>query len=318
MRRFVWTLILVTAAALVLTFYRPQATQQQQRGEFVVASNLPEFLVDDLAREFENRTGIWVEVRYGTAREMLNLAQKGECDLLLGPCADTMEYHRNVFRPVETSARFTRGIPVDSNWVPISFSNLVLIYNSHLIQKNAPSGFEDLLDPQWRGQIGFADPENCDLAASVLTIIGGGNQSMVSQRLETFVSNISVLLPITREGVDAVARGDASMAVVTEDMLYRHISGLVSIVYPKEGRYQFFDAAAIPVNSQNPQAAQTMIDFLLEADVQSHIRDTFGTYSVLADLTPESMISDIYNSRREGQRMWIVLNTWASIREGGQ
>lgn len=317
MRRIMWSVVFVTAAVLALVFYRPQTASRQYREELVVASNLPESLVDGLVQEFEDRTGIWVEVHYGTAREVLSFAQEGSCDLLLGPCADTMEYHREILHPVETSAEFTEGIPVDSSWVPICFSNLVLIYNSHLIQKNAPSGFEDLLDSQWRGQIAFADPESCDLAMSILSVIGG-SQNLLTQRIEDFASNISVLLPITREGVDAVARGDASMAVVTEDMLFRHISGLVSVVQPREGRFQFFNAAAIPVGSQNPQAAQKLIDFLLETDVQSYIQDNFGTRSVLASLTPESMISGSYNARREGQRLWMVTHTWEAIQEGRQ
>lgn len=315
MRRFVWALVLVTATALVLTFYRPQEHTQSQRGEFVLASNLPESLVDDLVQEFENRTGIWVEVRYGTAQETIALAQAGECDLLLGPCVDTMEYHRDLFRPAAYHAELTNGIPRGGNWVPISFSNLTLIYNSHLIQKNAPTAFEDLLEPQWRGQIAIADPTSCDLAMSILSVLGGEDQSAIPQRLERFAANVSVMLPITRDGVDAVARGDVSMAVVTEDMLYRHISGIVSVVHPKEGRFQFFNGAAIPISSQNPEAAQKMIDFLLEADVQSYILDTFGTQSVLAGLTAESAISDTFNSRRAGQQQWLVLNAWESIWE---
>lgn len=318
MRRFVWALVLVTALALVLTFYRPQVNTQSARGEFVMASNLPESLVDDLVQEFENRTGIWVDVHYGTAREVIALAQAGECDLLLGPCVDTMEYHRDLFRPVEIHAVLTDGIPRGRNWVPISFSNLALIYNSHLIQKNAPAAFEDLLESQWRGQIAIADPASCDLAVSILSILGGENQSAIPQRLEQFAANVSVVLPVTRDGVDAVARGDASMAVVTEDMLYRHISGIVTVVHPREGKFQFFNGAAIPASSRNHEAAQKMIDFLLKADVQSYIRDTFGTQSVLASLTAESAITETFDSRRAGQQQWLVLNSWESIREGGK
>ena len=93
---------------------------------------------DDAVREFERRTGIWVEVH--TADDALPLLEQiaagQRCDLLLGVTPDCLSACGELFAPYAPEA--AADIPgayrdSEDRWTPFSLLPVVLIYNTKLL-----------------------------------------------------------------------------------------------------------------------------------------------------------------------------------------
>ncbi len=304
--------LLLSGCALSSEKTRPNDTRM-----VVLATNLPEETVLPFICEFENRTGLWVTVRTGAAREVMDMARAGQCDLILGLGADTMEANRDIFRALPYEAELAPWVPTGSNWMPVFASRPVIIYNRNLIQNNPPEEFSDLLDPMWSGQIAMGDPEKCDMAAMTLTILGGDNQSELEGRFACLRRNIAALLPETRYAVDEVAKGNASLAIVTSQMLSDRPLGSLGRVFPGTDTMVFTQAAGIPVGAANPEDARTLLSYFLSEEVQTLAAEHFDGISVLSIHSADASVN-VYDARHAGQHLWVVMEAWAAVWEDAQ
>ena len=119
------------------------APADEQR--LVIYTSHTESVYAPLIKEFEERTGIWVEIKTGGTLELIecikeNIANKENagCDLLFGGGADTLEANRELFTPYQNEWSGTKEC-----WTPFSYSPLVLIYNTKLVRNNPPTGWPD-------------------------------------------------------------------------------------------------------------------------------------------------------------------------------
>ena len=109
---------------------------------------------DSIVKEFEERTGIWVQVETGGTGELLARLEEEKdeprCDLLFGGGADSLTARKDLFAPYE-SPLAEEVVPAflcgDGSWTPFSSLPMVLIYNPVLVRSNPPEGWESLLDP---------------------------------------------------------------------------------------------------------------------------------------------------------------------------
>ena len=118
---------------------------------------------EPIVKEFEQRTGVWVEVKNGDTAVLLDAIAAGgtDCDLMLGGGVDSISAYSDCFSSY-TSVYNDRILPeyrsADGSYTPFSVLPVVLIYNTKLVRRNMPSGWASLLDEAWRGRIAFADP----------------------------------------------------------------------------------------------------------------------------------------------------------------
>lgn len=126
-----------------------------------------------IIKEFEERTGIWVEVVPGGTTELLERireeGEKGSCDVMFGGGVESYEVFKDCFVSYEsTQSDHIESIyrTEDHVWTPFTELPIVLIYNNKLVDAaSAPRGFEDLFDGNWDGKVSFADPEDPAAAA---------------------------------------------------------------------------------------------------------------------------------------------------------
>ena len=118
-----------------------------------------------IVQEFEERTGIWVQVVEGGTNELLEaLSQEKnapQCDVMFGGGVESLEAAGSLFAPYESAAaqHILPQYQSDTHlWTPFSSLPLVLIYNPKLIRGDRVTGWESLLEPFLRGKIAFADP----------------------------------------------------------------------------------------------------------------------------------------------------------------
>ena len=118
-----------------------------------------------IVREFEERTGIWVDVVTGGTNELLSrIAQEAEApaaDVMFGGGVDSLEVYGDCFEPyvcVQQEAIAERYRSEDGLWTPFSALPVVLIYNTKLLSPGEVADWADLLQPEFQGKIAFTDP----------------------------------------------------------------------------------------------------------------------------------------------------------------
>lgn len=118
-----------------------------------------------IVREFEARTGIWVQVVEGGTNELLeqlkNEKDSPAADLMFGGGVESLEANANLFTPYHAEGSdsiLPQYRSADGLWTPFSALPLVLIYNPKLLSAQDLTSWADLLKPELRGRIAFADP----------------------------------------------------------------------------------------------------------------------------------------------------------------
>ena len=129
----------------------------------VIFTSHKETIYEPILKEFEQRTGIWVELETGGTVTLLERIAAGEsgADLMFGGGADSLSAYSACFAPYvseyagDVAPEYDLGGGI---WTPFSALPVVLIYNTKLVRQNPPERWADLLDAGWRGRIAFADP----------------------------------------------------------------------------------------------------------------------------------------------------------------
>lgn len=138
----------------------------------VIYTSHKEEVYGPIIKEFQQRTGIWVEVVTGGSGELLErIAMEAEggqpaCDLMFGGGVESLAAYEDCFEPcTPEGVENLRGVGLSEEglWTPFSSLPLVLIYNTRLVSEGELTGWADLLDPRWQGRIAFADPHRLRL-----------------------------------------------------------------------------------------------------------------------------------------------------------
>ena len=276
---------------------------------------------DDAVREFERRTGIWVEVRTadGTLPLLEEIAAGGSgCDLLLGAAPDALTAYADCFVPyasplaADIAAAYRDG---EDRWTPFSLLPVVLVYNDQLVQRNVPDRWDDLLSPAWRDRVACPDPAVSAVGYTALQTLlqtDGGDESTV---LTALLYNLNGVQPSAASVVEAVSDGSCYVGVTTEDLALRAAESgrSVTVVYPVEGAVIQPDCAAVVRDCTHGDNARAFIDFLLSDEVQTRLvrqsrRAVRG--SAAGDVLPRALA---YDAGQAGAQLTELLTLWDSL-----
>ncbi len=280
-----------------------------------------------LIKEFEQRTGIWVELKTGGSTELLELIAQGDtdCDLMLGGGADSLSAYASCFSPYRS--KYEENIEpayrsADGSYSPFSVLPVVLIYNTKLVRMNPPTGFESLLDPAWRGKIAFADPAVSGSSYTGLCTLLQALKGDWNEDLDCFAVNLNGrLLGSSGEVVGAVAEGSCYIGLTLEETALKGIaSGYdIAIVYPEEGTSALPDGAAVVAGCAHEENARLFIDFMLSPEVQQLLPEKFYRHSVYGD---DEELEDIeiidYELEWASTQQAALLEAWGELFEGAQ
>ena len=287
----------------------------------VIYTSHREEIYEPIIREFEARTGIWVQVETGGTMELLDRIAEGSshCDLLFGGGTDTLEAHKDLFSPYIsplTEEIVSEYRSVAGHWTPVSYLPLVLAYNSKLVRLNPPNGWEDLLDPIWQGRIAFANPSISASAYTALsTLLQIYSDKETEATLRSFLENLDgKILSRSSNVIEQIAYGNCYIGVIPEDEVLHsiHEGYDVAMIFPKNGTSAVCDGLAIVKDCAHEANAQQFIDFVLSEDVQRYLAEHCYRRSVLTELsTAETDIRFLsYNSEKASQQQQELLALW--------
>jgi iron(III) transport system substrate-binding protein len=264
----------------------------------LVYSGRSEALVAPLLEQFTTDTGIDVEVRYAgsgeLAAQLITEGDQSPADVFLSQDAGALGAvsQAGLFAPINPDTlaavppNYSAG---DGTWVGVSGRARVVVYNPELAP-TPPDTIDDLLAPEWKGQIGYA-PSNASWQSFVtgLRVLRGDDgaeqwlRAFKAQDPKSFENNVAVR--------DAVNSGDVALGLVNHYYLYELIAsdGPAAVV----ARNQFMapgdpgglvNVAGVGVlkSAPNAEAAQAFAAYLVGRSAQEYFATETEEYPLIA------------------------------------
>ena len=199
--------------------------------------------------------------------------------------------------PPDTAKFPAQGKDPDGTYHVWRSSLSVMGYNTNLIQeKDAPTGYADLLDAKWKGKLAKAHP---GYSGTALTGTYAITKALGWDYLEKLSKQGVQQLQSTTATPKSIASGERAVMVDgNEYNMFIEIKAKspVKIIYPKEGTPFVTSPTAIFKDAPHPNAARVFQNFLYTAPAQQLIVDEGGNRSLHpdvkepADRTPLSKI----------------------------
>jgi iron(III) transport system substrate-binding protein len=153
-------------------------------------------------------------------------------------------------------------------------------YNSNLVKAEEVKSFDDLLDPKWRGRIGFSDPRTPGSGASMWSYIAQIKGEEYAKRLVDQKMFISRDLRLLAENL---ARGQVSVALgigYSESLPFIKAGLPVrALPTPREGVYVTGGYGSLTVIKKppHPNATKVFVNWLLGKEGQEIFDRSMGT-----------------------------------------
>jgi len=207
----------IAATALALLVLVPVTGCGGEDADLTVYSGRNEQLVGDLIKDFEKRTGLNVEVRYGDSAELAaQISEEGDnspADVFFSQDAGALGSVEPLLEPLpqriqEQSPERYRD--PKGRWVGASARSRVVAYDSReLKDQDIPDTVFDFTKPEWKGRIGLA-PTNASFQAFVSAMrleIGDDRtrqwlQGVKANGAKTYENNIQTEEAISRNEID--------------------------------------------------------------------------------------------------------------------
>ena len=274
-RRCIATFGLMFAALL------PVAAQAQQKKVVVYTSN--ESTLNDLVfAAFTKETGIAVEpVVAGSGVVIRRLQAEKERplgDIIWGISRSLLQTNQTLFEPY--ASRNKDATPAEYRdpgdlWIGNNLHLLVILQNTKILPADqGPKGWNDLLDPKWKGKIAFTDPANSGSAYTTVTMLvdlwGGGDAGW--KKVGALFKNLKVL---NRSSLvfQGVGNGEYPLGISLEyaGPMWAAGGAPVKTIYPADGTLATMEGVAMIKNGPDPVEAKAFIDFVNRKDVREMI-----------------------------------------------
>ena len=263
-----------------------------EEDRLVVYTSHKEEVYRPIIREFEERTGIWVELVTGGSNELLEQLRAEQfdpqADVMFGGGVESLESYRDLFESVQCAdydqIPATLREPEDT-WTPFSALPVVLIYNTMLVDPADLTGWEDLAKPEFYGEIAFAAPtKSASSFTAVATVLQGCGQELT----EAIARNLAgQQLYSSGQVLTQVAGGEKLVGVTLEETALQRIAAgdNLALVYPREGTSCVPDGTAVLLGAPHRDNALKFLDFTLSRAVQEMLGSRFYRRSVRQDVT---------------------------------
>lgn len=301
-----------TSGLLIACGGTPTATNSPAPGETVAAngaaqadqalvvySGRNEELIGQLIEQFETDTGIQVDVRYGDTAELaatiLEEGNNSPADIFFGQDAGALGALQaaNRTRPIpdallkQVDARFQSQ---QGQWLGVSGRARVIDYNTQLVEEaDLPNSIWDLTEPQWKGRVGWA-PTNGSFQAFVTALRKAEGDERALEWLQAMKANEAQDFRNNTTIVEALGRGEIALGLVNNYYLVRFKKDDPN--FPVEHHYTQDDAGAmvnvagvaIVDTTDQPEAAEQFVEYLLSPTAQTYFAEQTGEYPLVSGI----------------------------------
>lgn len=302
----------------------------EEKQLIIYTSHKPE-VYEPIVREFESRTGIWVDVKTGGTTELLEeieIQRKRDnfsCDLMFGGGIESYEASKENFESfrIQKKDQVIRRYQSEENlWTPFTKLPIVFIYNHKLVGKNeAPRAWKDLFTEQWKGKIAFADPtksgSSCTMLETMLQVLGGDEDELLESFSRSLDGRMSESSGAVLEEVDS---GKKLVGITLEETARKwiHQGADLTIVFPEEGTSAIPDGCAIIKGARHRKNAELFLEFIVSMDTQKFAEEYLYRRTIRKDLVLENQESEerlinfdlklAVSRQKRLLKKWMVLN----------
>lgn len=291
-----WILFPLLAALFLSACQKTERTTEYTPDEsmrLTIYTSHKEEVYMPIVREFEERTGIWVDVITGGTNELLERIESQqdnvEADVMFGGGVESLKAYEHCFSPYVVGSSDSIREPhqaEDAVWTPFSALPVVLIYNTKLVSPDKITGWSSLSDPIFRGRIAFADPaiSGSSFTALATQILAGKS---MDKTLATLAENLQgKTLSSSGDVLNAVADGSYLVGITLEETALKYIAAGadLAMVYPEEGTSCVPDASAIVKGAPHSENAKRFLDFTVSYEVQQMLSESSYRRPVRSDI----------------------------------
>jgi iron(III) transport system substrate-binding protein len=198
-------------------------------GTFTLYAGRDQELIDPFIQQFEQETGITVEVRYAGTTELAALLQEeGDAtpaDVFLSQDAGALGAIAKAGLFTTLSDDITSTVPAgftstDGSWVGITGRARVIVFDSETVaDSEIPTSVLGLTDERWRGQVAIA-PGNASFQSFVTALRVLEGEDVARQWLEDMVANDVQLYEKNGAILNAVNAGEVELGLINHYYWY--------------------------------------------------------------------------------------------------
>lgn len=242
-------------------------------GSLTMYTSIAEKDLKPIIEPFEKKYGIKVNTWRASGDSVLNRtlnenrAKRYTADLVHAGAVELEAlYREKVLQPV-TSPHFADlmpgSVPAHREWASTIYSLWVQAYNTNTVKKgDAPKTYADLLDPKWKGKLGY-EVENIDWFVTVVKSMGEANGLKYFRDLAT-TNGISVRKGHTNL-TNMVGAGEVPLAMTVYNYMPEQLKKKGApidwvVLQPAVARA---NAVGLMRNAPRPAAAALFMDYLL-------------------------------------------------------
>ena len=275
-----------------------------------IYSGRTENLINPVLEAFACETGTNVQVRWGASTDLaLLINEEGEktlADVFLsrspGPVGyleskDLLgEISSETLDLVESQNRSAAG-----RWVGFSGRKRVMVYNTdEYSPKDLPESVFDLTAEEFRNKVALPGTNGSfiDWFTVFMDVHG---KDVATQWLDDMVTNGATYYPNNRSIVEAAGRGEISMGLVNHYYNYQikasegnaHKAENYDFDNKDIGSLLVITAATILQSSENIEASENLLQYLLTGPVQQYFTDRTFEYPLAAGIKPNAALPEL-------------------------
>jgi iron(III) transport system substrate-binding protein len=288
-------------AAAALTLPLLAACGGEDKPSLVVYNAQHEELIDAVAKEFTEKTGIEVQLRNASDLELGNqIATEGSAspaDVFLTENSPAMNLvdKKNLFAELDPATLEKipgQYRPEDGQWTGFAARSTVLVYNKDMVsQDQLPQSILDLAKPEWKGKISFS-PTGADFQAIVSAVLATEGAQATQAWLAGLKSNGAVY-DGNNVVLESVNSGEKAAGVIYHYYWYRDQeesgqnsddSELYYFGKKDPGAFISVSGAGVLKSSDDAKDAQAFVEYLTSKEGQQVIADS---YALEYTLNPE-------------------------------
>lgn len=298
------SLALTLGSLLLASFGLAACGTEDEPGDkrLTVYSGRSENLVGPILQEFQEESGITVEVRYGDtasmAAQLLEEGDRSPADVFLAQDAGALGAVSKAGLFAELPDELLQKVPAayrasNGHWVGVTGRSRVLVYNPDLVpEAELPTSVFELTEEKWRGKVGIA-PTNASFQAFITAIRVDHGDDRAREFLSGLVANEAQVRDNNVLIVRDVADGKLAVGLVNHYYVFGQAKEAGVPVEEYGAQLYFFkdgDTGALVnvagVGVLNKAAtdpdARALVEFLLGTRAQTYFAEQTYEYPVVS------------------------------------
>jgi iron(III) transport system substrate-binding protein len=256
----------------------------------VVYSSLDREFSEPILKDYQKSSGVRVDAKYdvestktvGLTQLLTAEADKPRCDLFWNnEILNTLRLNRKgLLAPYQppNAASYPRVFKSqDSTWYGLAARARILLVNTSLVSDTErPTGLNDLIDPKWKGKIGFAKPLFGTTATHAACLFAAWGPDKAKDYFRALKANGVHVFSGNKQVATAVGAGEIAIGLTdTDDAMGEIDAGRpVVIIYPDRARGALGtlfipNTLVLLKGSPHPDAGAALANYLLSPAVET-------------------------------------------------